>query len=70
MRPDPPIRKDGLCVVCWKPRKPERSAKYGQGEADLDPFCSSPCCRVWHGTTLPESNLTRAQRKIAEEVTA
>jgi hypothetical protein len=53
MRPDPPIPSDGSCAQCGQPRQPERSKRYGKGAAELDPFCSGPCCRGYHDTTLP-----------------
>ena len=49
---DPPVRKDGLCVVCKKPRDPAASGKYGGAAAALDPFCSTACCREYWGTTI------------------
>ena len=52
MLPDPPCPKGGRCVVCGKPRKPQRSRKYAGGRAESDPFCSTVCCREWHGTQL------------------
>jgi len=48
MKPDPPVRRDGKCAECGKPRYPGRSRKYGKGAADLDPFCSTNCARKWH----------------------
>ena len=38
---DPPMRADRLCVVCrkWCPTPP-------------DPFCSSTCCRQYHGVSF------------------
>ena len=48
MKPDPPVRRDGRCAECGKPRYPGRSRKYGKGAADLDPFCSTNCARKWH----------------------
>jgi len=35
---EPPVRKDGRCPVCGKPR-PENAV------AVKDPFCSAACCR-------------------------
>jgi hypothetical protein len=48
--PDPPVTAN--CPVCGKPRRPERSLKYGGVAAELDPFDSTDCCREWHGTQL------------------
>lgn len=42
---EPRVRRDGLCTVCKKER-PVVAKK------NLDPFCSSPCCRAWYGTSL------------------
>lgn len=42
-RKDPPLRSDGGCAVCEKPR-PEIAVK------NLDPFCSAVCCRAYHRT--------------------
>jgi hypothetical protein len=47
---DPPIRADGRCAVCSKPRNPERSRRYGGPAAETDPFCSTECARGYHGT--------------------
>lgn len=51
-RDDPPVRPDGKCAVCPKPRHPERSSRYARGHAEADSFCSSECCRKWHGCEL------------------
>jgi hypothetical protein len=53
MKPDPPVRKG--CAHCGKPRHPERSKKYGQAAAELDPFCSTNCAKAWHG--VPERSV-------------
>ncbi len=50
---EPPVREDGRCVVCLKPRRPERSAKYAQGCAALDAFCSTECAREFHHNPIP-----------------
>jgi hypothetical protein len=54
MNPDPKRRADGRCAQCGEPikvaakmREPHRS------EARRDPFCSSECCRLWHGLEPP-----------------
>ena len=44
---DDPAVIDGLCMACAK----EKSGPF----ADLDPFCSSACCRAWHGCQLPDA---------------
>ena len=50
---DPPVREDGRCLSCLGPRRPERSQRYAPGIAQLDPWCSAPCARKWHGNELP-----------------
>lgn len=74
---DPPVREDGLCVVCLSERRPNRSAKYGRDEAERDPFCSTVCCRAWHGQQLtgthhvetddvePDDELMPLRKKVA-----
>jgi hypothetical protein len=50
---DPPVPKDGTCVVCGGPRRLEK-IKQVYREAMLgDPFCSNTCCRDWYGVPLP-----------------
>lgn len=52
---DPPVRADGRCVECGGPRKLTKQArKYAGVALDLDPFCSSRCCRKWHGCEIEE----------------
>jgi DNA-binding CsgD family transcriptional regulator len=50
---DPPIPADGSCAICGRPRRPEQSAKYAKGCAEIDAFCSSTCARKFHGTYVP-----------------
>ena len=40
MRGDPPIREDGRCFKCNKPRPKV-------AERNFDPFCSTECARWW-----------------------
>lgn len=56
---DPPVRADGNCFTCGKPRKPERSRRYAKGKnsAKNDPFCSANCCRRHYGLPLPEDDV-------------
>lgn len=54
---DPPVRGDGLCAVCLKPRHPERAAKYAREVAEMDPYCSSTCARAWHENPVPEQSI-------------
>lgn len=42
---EPKVRRDGLCYVCKKER-PIGAVR------NLDPFCSSPCCRQHYGSAL------------------
>ena len=56
LKPDPPVRKDGLCAQCKGPRNPERSRLYGKHHAEFDPFCSNLCARAFHGNPLPQQS--------------
>lgn len=58
-RHDPKPRKDGGCAECGKPRRPERSRRYAKQEAERDPFCSTECCRNWHGTAIDRERTSR-----------
>jgi hypothetical protein len=51
---DPPLRPDGLCVVCLEPRLARKLKPVYQGPAEADPFCSNVCARAWYGISLPE----------------
>lgn len=53
MRADPPVRRDGRCAECREPRNP-RANRYSGLAAQLDPFCSTGCCKAWHGLAEPE----------------
>ena len=64
-RRDPRVRKDGLCAGCRKPRTAHRLPAKGKkpgaktatrmdqnlwlSELAKDPWCSSRCCRRYHG---------------------
>jgi hypothetical protein len=54
-RPDPLPRRDGRCVVCRKKRHPP-AKNYAANEYITDPFCSTQCCRLYHGTPIPKSS--------------
>lgn len=54
MKKDPPVRKDGLCATCKKPRKEVKPQKGVDPKQYVDPFCSSRCCRAYHGTSVKE----------------
>jgi hypothetical protein len=70
--PDPAVRKDGKCALagCSKKRpitqadaKLQRRLRvYAGGQADADPFCSSRCCRRFHGTEVD------GERGLADEL--
>ena len=62
---DPPVRADGCCATCGKPRNPERSERYGREFALRDPFCSSLCAMRWHGVPTPRELLEERQERIA-----
>jgi hypothetical protein len=58
--PDPPVRKDGRCAVpsCKQKRTrlhPKTAKRKPEGryatrdDYARDPFCSSVCCRAYHG---------------------
>lgn len=51
---DPRVRKDGKCVTCKKPKPVLKRSlrKYAGNQYDRDPFCSSRCCRRFHGCEL------------------
>lgn len=67
---DPPVRGDGRCARpgCRKLRRPERSKSYGGVAGELDPFCSSECCREWYGIPLPKIVGRRRGASIEEEL--
>lgn len=50
---DPPPNPDGSCLICRKQRHPERSKSYAGVTAELDPFCSCECARVWYQNPIP-----------------
>jgi len=53
MRADPPVRKDGRCAQCGKVRKlPKPQKGVDRALYEIDPFCSSPCARAYHGVAL------------------
>jgi len=59
-RGDPPVRADGRCAQCGKPRKLTKQARrYAGYQLDADPFCSTHCCRAYHGTPLPGGSIWR-----------
>lgn len=48
VKSDPPVRPDGKCWICKGDRKVEGAYKT---DAELDPFCSTDCCRDYHGVS-------------------
>lgn len=75
-RRDPPIRKDGKCYVCKKPRKPKVGVKTGMpskhgdptylAARKLDPFCSTECCRAFHNQPNLDEQGRRARLEAAK----
>ena len=63
MRADPARRNDGRCalVSCRKKLRPATPVlrRYAGAQIDVDPFCSTECCRAWH--RVPE----REGKKVA-----
>lgn len=56
---DPPVRKDGKCARdgCGRLRKVTKQVrKYAGDQIDFDPFCSTECCRKFHGLTWRNDN--------------
>ena len=60
---EPRVRNDGKCARqgCNRPRpvavltgkKLGELRRYAGAQIELDPFCSSACCRVFHGCPIP-----------------
>lgn len=66
---EPDVPEDGSCAHCGKPRRPERSSKYGALEAERDPFCSTDCCRAHYGQPVATTEVQAEQgRRAAERV--
>jgi hypothetical protein len=55
VRKEPKVRKDGKCVVCRKERRMPKThhSSISMAVYELDPFCSSTCCRAWYGAPVP-----------------
>lgn len=51
--PDPPVRLDGLCVVCLDPRRTEKLPPLYRDQVANDPFCSNVCARAYYGVPEP-----------------
>lgn len=54
LRPDPPVRDDGLCAYdgCEKMRVVPKQTYATREEHEADPFCSTVCCRHYHGVEM------------------
>jgi hypothetical protein len=63
---DPPVREDGTCFVCLKPRRPERSRRYAGDIAVFDPFCSNTCAREWHENPISQHSIWGRPRRLEE----
>lgn len=56
---DPPVRRDQLCAVCKQP-KPVIEDPKKIYRVDLDPFCSTRCCKEYHNCgTDSEHDMSR-----------
>ena len=64
---EPRVRKDGRCARPGCNRKlprSKRAKKYAGDWLELDPFCSSRCCRAFHGCSLAsEVDLDASERR-------
>lgn len=47
LKPDPPVR--AKCAQCGKKRAAVKPHHGVPAENLVDPFCSTDCCRAWHG---------------------
>lgn len=48
MKPDPRLRRDGLCSVCRQPRPVPAKTYAGRLQHQRDPFCSMQCAVSYH----------------------
>ena len=64
---EPRVRGDGRCARPGCNRKlprSKRAKKYAGDWLDLDPWCSSRCCRAFYGCSLAsEADLDEAERR-------
>jgi hypothetical protein len=63
-KPNPPVRADGRCYVCKKPRRdPVKGTLIPQLAQMLaeDPFCTEACAKTFHGQPV-----TKGREKEAE----
>jgi hypothetical protein len=61
---DPPVKADGTCYVCGKPRRVPKGA-WARAAAELDSFCSTECCRQWHGVSLRATPSTSNPSRVS-----
>jgi hypothetical protein len=56
--PEPRVRRDGLCIVCRKPRVTPTPLQRGVPSFvyERDPFCSSVCARTFYGNPLASTD--------------
>jgi hypothetical protein len=56
LRPDPPVRRDRICARpdCPKPlvTPTPQHRKYGGTAILSEPFCSTECCKLYHGVIV------------------
>jgi hypothetical protein len=69
LRENPPVRADGTCAHCFgQRRRAERNHSQAdsgtrlqrsiwEGHLEKEPFCSTECCRAWHGCPLAEERV-------------
>ena len=53
IKPDPRRRKDLTCALPGCDKKLQPPSTYAGEHGLSDPFCSSSCCRAYHGNPLP-----------------
>lgn len=64
MRPEPAIREDGRCALdsCRKAIKPPKRRRDVPARLYEDPFCSTDCCKAFHGVATPQRDATKQGR--------
>ena len=63
---DPPVRLDGLCHVCLKPR-PVPKGVWARDAAEVDPFCSSTWARSFHGQPDLNQQANESRKQLTAE---
>ena len=66
-RHDPPVRGDGKCAVCPKPRPKPQTTYAQRRDFELDPFCSRLCCESFHGLKTARDVPSGVPAEEAEE---